>query len=203
MAFLSKWRNLGSLLSVLLMALTLSCYVSTGDRYSPEGSLQVFNDGNSTMDQLFVTPSSSSTWGTEQLTPRVLVPGDSITLTRLNPGYYDVLADFTDGSSDQVFDVLIQDGVKTTLSMVNSGNGAVAVVNQSGFAINGIYLTPVSFSTWGPNQTNQPLTPGQSLTLTGIAPGTYDLRVIFSDGVVVDYLDRIVISGATTTIQVI
>jgi hypothetical protein len=86
--------------------------------------------------------------------------------------------------------------------MMNTGNGAVAVVNSSGSTINGIYLTPVSASSWGPNQTNQPLDPGQILTLTGISPGNFDLRVIFWNGDVVDYANLSVTSGATTTIQV-
>ena len=201
MAFLSKWRNLGHLVSVLLMALTLSCYVSNG-HHSAEGSLQVFNDGNRTMLSLYVTPSTSSTWGVDQLAPNTLLPGSSITLTRLYPDAYDVQALFSDGSSDEVFDVSIQDGVNTTLSMMNTGNGAVAVFNNSGLTINGIYLTPQSASTWGPNQADQPLGNGATLTLTGISPDTYDMRVIFSNGGFRDYTAIYVTSGTITTIQV-
>ena len=204
MVFLSKWRNLGHLFSVLLIALTLSsCGGGGGSGPAPEGSLQVFNDGNVTMLQLFVTPSTSSTWGVDQLAPKVLQPGVSITLTGLYPGTYDVLADFSDGSSDRVFDVLVQDGLNTPLGMMNTGNGAVAIYNNSGLTIYGVYLTRGNATTWGPNQTNQPLYTGpEPLTLTGVSPGTYDLRVTFSNGGFADYRSITVTPGTISTVQV-
>jgi len=203
MAGRSAWRNLMHLASLLAIALSLSCFVSGGsDSPPPQGSLQVFNDGNATMVRLFVTPSTSSTWGPEQLAPDVLFPGESLTFSPLFPASYDVLAEFSDGSSDLVFDVLVQDGFNTTLGMVNTGNGAVAVFNNSGLTINGVYLTPSSAATFGPNQTDQPLFSGQTLTLTGIAPGSYDLRVIFANGAFADHLGIGVNPGFTTTVQV-
>jgi hypothetical protein len=202
MAFLSTWRNLGRLTSVLLMAMTLSCGGGGGGGHVPEGSLQVINDGTSNMYQLFVTPSTSSTWGVDQLAPDVLPPSGSITLTHLYPGSYDVLASFSDGSADQVFDVSILDGVNTPLYMYNTGTGAVAVYNNSSATINGVYLTPSTASTWGPNQTDQPLYPGQTLNLSGVSPDTYDLQVTFSTGGFTDYRGFLVTAGNTTTVQV-
>jgi len=203
MAVHSVWRNLKHLAGLLVIALTLSCIIGGGsDSPPPQGSLQIFNDGNATMVQLFVTPSTSSTWGPEQLSPDVLFPGESLTFAPLFPDSYDVLAEFSDGSSDQVFDVLVQDGLNTTLGMLNSGNGAVAVFNNSGLTINGVYLTPSSATTFGPNQTDQPLFSGQTLTLTGIAPGSYDLRVIFANGGFADQLGIGVSPGIITNVQV-
>lgn len=202
MAFLSKWRNLGHVACLLLVALLISCGGGGGHPPPPEGNLRVYNDGNLTLRHLYVTPSTSSTWGVDQLAPSFLLPTESITLTRLYPGTYDVQARFSDGSWDQVYDVHIQDGATTILSMMNTGNGAVAVFNNSGFTINGIYLTPHSATTWGPNQADLPLITGQTLTLTGVAPGTYDLRVVFFSGPPVDTLNFSVVAGATSTIQV-
>jgi len=202
MALFSKWRSLGQLFSTLLVALLLSCAGGGGNPPPPEGNLRVFNDGNLTLRQLYVTPSTSSSWGVDQLAPSFLLPGESITLTRLYPGFYDVQARFSDGSWDQVYDVLIQDRVTTNLGMLNTGNGAVAVFNNSGFTLNGIYLTPSTSTTWGPNQTDQPLLTGQTLTLTGVAPGTYDLRVVFSGGSALDTRGISVVAGATSLIQV-
>ncbi|MBK9797742.1 MAG: hypothetical protein IPP58_14880 [Holophagaceae bacterium] len=202
MALFSKWRSLGQLVSTLLVALLLSCGGGGGNPPPPEGNLRVFNDGNLTLRHLYVTPSTSSSWGVDQLAPSFLLPGESITLTRLYPGSYDVQARFSDGSWDQVYDVRIQDQVTTILSMLNTGNGAVAVFNNSGFTLNGIYLTPSISTTWGPNQADLPLLTGQTLTLTGVAPGTYDLRVVFSGGSSLDTRGISVIAGATSTIQV-
>lgn len=204
MAFLLNWRNLGHLASVLLMALLLSCGGggSNPPPPPPEGSLRVYNGGNLAMWNLHVTPSGSSSWGVDQLAPSTLMPGDSLTLTRLYPDTYDVEARFSDGSFDRVYDVRIQDGLTTVLTMMDTGNGAVAVFNNSGLTINGIYLTLASSSTWGPNQADQPLYDLQTLTLTGVSPGTYDLKVVFSNGVAVYPPLFSVTSGAVTTIQV-
>lgn len=204
MAFLSKWRILAPLASAFLMVLILSCGGggSNPPPPPPEGNLRIYNGGNLTMWNLHVTPSASSSWGVDQLAPSTLIPGDSLTLTRLYPDLYDVEARFSDGSFDRVYDVRIQDGLTTVLTMMDTGNGAVAVFNNSGLTINGIYLTLASSITWGPNQADQPLYDLQTLTLTGVSPGTYDLKVVFSNGVAVYPPLFSVSSGAVTTIQV-
>jgi hypothetical protein len=203
MAFFTKWRNLAHLASVLLIALILSCGGGGSNPPPiPEGNLRVNNGGNLAMWNLHVTRSASSSWGVDQLAPSTLLPGDSLTLTRLFPDTYDVEARFSDGSFDRVYDVPIQDGLTTVLTMMDTGNGAVAVFNNSGLTINGIYLTLASSSTWGPNQADQPLFDLQTLTLTGVSPGTYDLKVVFSNGVAVYPTAFSVASGAVTTIQV-
>lgn len=201
MAFLPKWRPLGFLASTVLIVLTLACGGGGGSGRTPSGSLEVFNDGTLAMNQLFVTPSGSPTWGVDQLAPDTLLTGDSLTLAPLDPDSYDVLAVFADGSSDEVQGVAVQDGLNTQLGMMNSGNGGVAVFNNAGLAITGVYLTLSSATTWGPNQTDVPLDPGQTLTLTGITPATYDLRVIFADGSHEDNLGFNVTSGTLATIQ--
>lgn len=204
MTFLPHWRSPKHLVSLLLMALVFSC--SGGGSHlpppPPEGSLRVYNDGNLAMWNLHVTRSASSTWGVDQLAPSSLRPGDSLLLTRLYPDTYDVEARFSDGSYDRVYDVQIQDGVTTVLSMADTGNGVVDVFNNSGLTINAIYLTLSSASTWGPNQTDQPLYDRQTLTLTGISPGSYDLKVVFANGVSVNLPVFSVVAGAITTIQV-
>lgn len=204
MPFFPTWRHVGHIASVLLIALALACGGggSNPPPPPPEGSLRVYNDGNLAMWNLHVTRSVSSSWGVDQLAPSYLLPGESLTLTRLYPDTYDVEARFSDGSFDRVFDVRVQDGVTTVLSMMDTGNGAVAVFNNSGFTINGIYLTPASSTTWGPNQANQPLYDLQTLTLTGVSPGTYDMKVVFSSGGAVYPSVFSVSSGAVTTIQV-
>lgn len=202
MAILSNWRSLRTLISVFLMALIFSCGGGGSNPAPPEGSLRVYNDGNLAMWNLHVTRSVSSTWGVDQLAPSTLLPGDSLTLTRLYPDTYDVEARFSDGSYDKVYDVQIQDGVTTALSMADTGNGVVDVFNNSGLTINGIYLTLSSASTWGPNQVDQPLHDLETLTLTGVSPGSYDLKVVFSNGVVVYPSVFTVTAGVITTIQV-
>ena len=205
MAFLPKLSRLANLAGALLvaLALTLACGGGAGGR-SPEGSLKVVNAGDRTMTELYVTPSSSKTWGVNQIAGGPLAPlGDFVILTPMDPGYYDVQAWFTDQSSDQVFDVLIEDGATTRVDMVNSGNGSVDLFNNSGYTITGVYLTPTGFQTWGPNQLGQPLPDLASLTLSGIPEGAYYLRVVFADGVVQDLVPTVnVAAGAVTPVTV-
>jgi hypothetical protein len=205
MTFLPNWRTIGLLASALLITLSLAC-VGGGSNPPPppppEGSLRVYNGGNLEMWNLHVTPSASSSWGVDQLAPNTLIPGDSLTLSRLYPDSYDVEAQFSDGSFDRVYDVRIQDGLTTTVTMMDTGNGAVAVFNNSGLTIFQIYLTPTTYSTWGPNQADQPLYDLQTLTLSGVSPGTYDLKVVFSSGTAVYPPSFSVTSGTVTTIQV-
>ncbi len=197
----STWRVFGFLAGFASIILALSC-VGGGGHHNSEGGMEVFNDGNVPMTQLFVTRSVDSSWGVDQLAPSTLSPGDSLTLTQLNTDYYDVRAHFSDGSSDEVFDVLVLDGFNVPLSMRNSGNGTLDVFNNSAFTLNGVYVTPSSSSTWGPNQADLPIAPGQTLSLTGISPATYDLRVVFAGGATLDFKAVEVSSGAVTTVQV-
>ncbi len=202
MIFSPKWRYVAHLASVFLVALALSCSGGGSSHPPPEGSLRVFNDGNLELWNLHVTPSSSAAWGVDQLAPSYLLPGESLTLTRLFPDTYDVEARFSDGSFDRVYDVPVHDGLTTVLSVMNTGNGSLAVFNNSGLTINGIYITLTTSTTWGPNQAVSPLGDLQTLTLTGVSPGTYDLKVLFSAGGSATYLAFNVSSGAVTTIQV-
>jgi len=204
MACLPKWRILLHLASVFLVTLLFSC--SGGGSHPPppyEGSLRVYNGGNLEMWHLHVTPSVSATWGVDQLAPSYLMPGDSLTLTHMYPETYDVEASFSDGSFDRVYDVSVYDGQTTVLTMMNTGTGSVAVFNNSGLTISGIYLTLSTSSTWGPNQTALPLNDLGTLTLTGISPGTYDLKVVFSTPVPSVTIPAFTVtSGVVTTLQV-
>jgi len=214
MSTLLKWQNLGRLASVMLLALFLGC-IGGGRRHDPQGSLEVVNASDSAnLNQLFVTPSSSPTWGPDQLPPTPpLSPGGSLTLDRLFPDLYDVQAVFSDGSSDLVFDVPIEDGVVLVLPMASTGTGTVTVINDGNFQRNvtGVFLTLSSSPTFGPNQLDGPLFPApaipNTLVLTGITPSprpidTYDLRVVFSDSSFTDILGFTVVSGGTNTFRV-
>ena len=99
MRFFTNWLKIGGLVSTPLVVLALAC--GGGGGRSPEGHLQVVNGGTSDMTGLYVTPSSSGSWGVDQLAPSELCPGESLTLSRIDPGYYDVEAFYLDGSIDR------------------------------------------------------------------------------------------------------
>lgn len=70
-----------------------------------------------------------------------------------------------------------------SLSTANAGGNSVELVNQSQFVIAGLFMSPVSQSTWGPDQLGQHvIMPGTSFTLTGIECGAYDVRLVGPNG---------------------
>jgi hypothetical protein len=62
----------------------------------------------------------------------------------------------------------------------------LAVSNQSKSAIHHLYLNHSSSSEWGPDQLGEKpsdvVPPGGKFTLSGITPGTYDVKVATADG---------------------
>lgn len=200
MTVLPRWRTIGHLAGALLLAFFLAC--GGGSSRVPSGHLEIVNHDPLNMTSLFVTPSDSPTWGVDQLAPAYLRQDDSLTLTHVDPGSYVVQAWFSDGSSDEVFDVQVLDGVTTSVAMQFTGDGNVAMTNNTGTPIVGAYLTPSTVSTWGPNQLDQALNPGYTQTLTGVAPAAYDLRAVFAGGGHADFLNFQVLAGSTVTINV-
>jgi hypothetical protein len=201
MAIIHPWRRLGAWAALLLTVLAVSC-AGGGGYYSPAGALQASNDGSLAMMQLFVTSSSSPDWGPDQLGGAPLLPGDTVTISPLMPDSYDVQAVFSDGSVDTVGGVLVYDQTTAFVSMINPGAGALAVTNTSNRALASVYLAQSAAGTWGPDQAGGPVGPGEVLTLTGLAPGTYDLRAVFSDGTSADVRGFTVAARTTTPLPV-
>jgi hypothetical protein len=60
--------------------------------------LEVTNNGNLAVFFLYVSPSSSTIWGPDQLGAEVIMPGETFTLTNLPPDTYDSMAEYSDGT---------------------------------------------------------------------------------------------------------
>lgn len=64
----------------------------------------------------------------------------------------------------------------------NSGKGSVRLVNStSTLTLTTLNISLTTSSDWGQNYLTASLVPGAQVTVTGITPGTYDLRVITAD----------------------
>lgn len=56
----------------------------------------------------------------------------------------------------------------------------VVIKNGSEYEIQAVYVSPQSMKNWGEDHLgNQTMDPGDQLTLTGVAPGTWDFRLEF------------------------
>jgi hypothetical protein len=67
----------------------------------------------------------------------------------------------------------------------------VVLVNQSGFVLDQLYISPCVGAHWGPNQLiGAPVESSRSFTVSNIAPGCYDLKVVLPP------LNSCIINGA-------
>ncbi|ANB19623.1 hypothetical protein [Dokdonella koreensis] len=70
-----------------------------------------------------------------------------------------------------------------TAALAAKGDSKVIFVNQSNWSINELYFAPTSDSDWGEDHLGKhTLAKGDQLTLTGVACGTWDVRVVDEDG---------------------
>ncbi len=59
----------------------------------------------------------------------------------------------------------------------------VKVINQSDWSINHLFLSPADEESWGPDWLGEDvMEKGDSMKLTGISCGDYDIRVVDEDG---------------------
>jgi len=57
-------------------------------------------------------------------------------------------------------------------------SGAIRVTNDSSYGIDELYVIPSSASDWGVNRAASPIVPTYSLTVGGLAPGSWDVRAV-------------------------
>lgn len=59
----------------------------------------------------------------------------------------------------------------------------IKLVNQTGWDLHAVYMSPASEDNWGPDYLgDQILETGDSLTLQGVDSGTWDLLIVDMDG---------------------
>lgn len=62
-------------------------------------------------------------------------------------------------------------------------DSTIQIVNQSGWELHEIYFSPTSQENWGDDHLgDQVLEQGDSLTLTGVESGRWDIRLVDEDG---------------------
>ncbi len=60
-------------------------------------------------------------------------------------------------------------------------DSSLTIINDSDYAIIGIYLTPTDSSTWGPNLLRSDLYPGEEITIDFIDCDYYDIKLVDED----------------------
>ncbi|HEC24278.1 MAG TPA: hypothetical protein ENI95_15325 [Chloroflexi bacterium] len=147
---------------------------------APAGATMIIENASAqTVCYVYVSPTSSDTWGDDQLGPDTVIgSGERFTLTDIPPGTYDLRATDCDGNNlDLRFGVVI-DASGFTWTIATS-SVSLTLENQSGALLCFLYISPTTDDTWGLNQLPEGfrLSTGSTYTITGIPAGTYDLRV--------------------------
>jgi hypothetical protein len=168
------------------------------------GALRMENYHCNPVDQLYVSPASSGSWGTDQLSGTVATNGN-FTLTSIPAGEYDVKAVGMDGIFWTSYGITITGGATYTWSLyMPSGTGCLKVVNSSSYTVSELY-TPSSssgctYNSWGIDQLGaQTIPPGYTFTLSNLGAGYHDLDAEDTVGGYWYACDRYITAGQTHT----
>ncbi len=147
-------------------------------------SLEIVNNSGQDIWFAYVSPSSSSEWGSDQLGANIIPNGESFTITGIAPGTYDLKAE--DSSHNVIateMGVDIQEDMTWTISGGEGGDTggegdlSLEIVNNSGVDVWFVYVSPSSSADWGDDRLGADvLNDGESFTITGLAADTYDLK---------------------------
>jgi len=109
-------RNIGknlirSIVLVLLVVAIGSCTVMV----STPSYIRISNVSNTfTLGHIYITPHNSSVWGSDLLSPNVLLSGESITF-QVDAGQYDVMVTDTTPYDAYAYDVAVASGATVIL----------------------------------------------------------------------------------------
>jgi hypothetical protein len=167
----STWRPLAACLGAVLLA----CGGSGG---TPSATITIRNDSGQTIEQVFLSPSSQSSWGPGQLSSPV-PPGTTLTIGGVPAGTWDVKVVFEGGFDATLLAFHTSAGATTPIVVDPPTTGSIKLVNRATTAISEVYVTATSSTSWGEKQNSAPI--ASVLTLTLVKPGTYDVLALYPD----------------------
>ena len=154
----------------------------------------VVNGSSWNIEYLYLSPTSTNSWGPDMLGSTIIPTGGAHTLSGVGCDNYDVRLIDSDGDECVVSgvslcgeattwninsnDLLSCQSQTATHGAVAGASNSVQMLNQSGFTIHELYVSPSGSTQWGPDQLgNTIIQPGGQFTLTDIACGTYDVMM--------------------------
>ncbi len=152
-------------------------------------SIEIFNNSPYVICYVFISPTSSDSWGNDQLGEEEVIDiGQSRVFSGLAPDFYDLQTQDCDGTMISLnTQVDMTAAGSYTLDVTGADPGtvppelggvAVTVINDSSVEVCFVYISPTTSDTWGNDQLGetQTIPVGTFVTLGGYAPGRYDLR---------------------------
>ena len=143
-------------------------------------SLTIVNGSPMDMGYVYLTPNHSDQWGDDLLGGHVIASGERLTVIGIDQGIYDVRAeDLNQNVLGTWFYAQFYEayGSKSWMVVGSGDSAALTIVNSSGADIGHVTLAPSYSDQWGDNLLgDRVIAPGESLALTGIPFGIYDMR---------------------------
>lgn len=151
-------------------------------------TLTVINDTDTEIWYVYISPTSSDSWGDDWLGGAVIVPGESYTF-ELTEGTYDLRADDKDHNEmASRYEEYISGDMEWRLYTEGGegregGSASLTLVNNSGKRVCYVYISPNTSDSWGEDWLGEEeiIRPGESRTFY-LDPGIYDLRAEDCDG---------------------
>jgi hypothetical protein len=174
--------------------------VSGGGGGGGSASLTVYNNTSSTLFYMYISPSTSSSWGDDQLGSSTIPAGGSYTFS-VPAGTYDLKAE---DSSHNVLGtqmgVYISGSTSWTVSGGGGGGGSASltVYNNSSTTLCYMYISPTTSSSWGDDQLGSSTIPAGGSHTFSVPAGSYDLKAENCSHTVLDTQMGVYISGSTS-----
>jgi hypothetical protein len=182
-------HKIGKWFVLVIMAAAMlslgSCGGGGGEDHLP-GTIELNNNSVVTIDGFYLAPVNQASWGSNILSGP-LFSGQQTFIVDIFPGYYDARIRAAGVYSDYfgyLYDIPIAAGDTVPMNVYNSSfTGSLEIRNNAiGANIVAVYVVPANAPTWGTNQTSSVIRPSGSLHLADLAPGLYDVRVVWTAG---------------------
>ncbi len=157
------------------------------------------NNTNQAIFYVYISPTSSTTWGDDMLGAATIPAGGSYTFN-VPAGDYDLRADFSDHTvADQRMGVNLSGTYNWTISGGGGGGGGgnatIVLHNNSGQTVFYAYISPCSDSTWGNDDLGSSTVPSGGTFNFTVPAGCYDMKAEDASHNIIDVEMGINVSG--------
>ncbi len=174
----------------LAICFFMLCLTSSGAA-AQTATATLVNETSFEIHRLFLSPSSASHWGPDQLGKDILEPGYEFTLSGMPCDDYDIK--LVDEHGDECViegDYLCGDAGSWILTDeellgcqgFDTDTASASLVNDSSYDIFALFISPSRSNHWGQDQLgNEILEPGDAFIFSGLPCDNYDIKLVDED----------------------
>jgi hypothetical protein len=173
---------------------TLSLAGATPGSAQPNPDFWVSNTSGKQINEIYVSPSTETNWGSDWLREHVLPTGHRFAIRPRRDGtcVFDIRVVFADGSAEERRRVNVCNVNEVAFTAAGAAGRAAPgtaiadfrLVNRSGRTIQQLFVSAATDQNWGADRLGQNVLPsGRAFTVRLPRDGTcvYDIRVVYDD----------------------